>query len=266
MRRWIDDTTGRFKKRPYYSCKVIDRLAERRGFKFLRERYGRVSYPISTEDLTVLVEQYASNVDFYCNFAAPDIEGSTTFCKGEKPKVRISRALMESRSRENRLRFTIGHELGHIILHACLYAPESLVKPDGDRFGECCPNAGSFAESFDWREWQAGYFSAALLIPSTLLDRELRAFKSDALDGPFEIDSPRANEFTRRVASRFATSVDCARRRLEMSGITYYPLSDADVAAILAVPQQRGLVHCATVLPRIVAPLGLRVDTPDFFL
>jgi hypothetical protein len=120
MRHWIEDRTGRFERRPFYTYTDLDQLAENRVSKFLRRRYGRVKYPISTDDLTVMIEQDVSDLDLYCDFPSGDIEGATNFIRGKKPRIKISRALTESCRRENRLRTTLCHEWGHVILQDCL--------------------------------------------------------------------------------------------------------------------------------------------------
>src|SRR6266849_10044617 len=56
---------------------------------------------------------------------------------GRKPRVRISRTLTESDHREHRLRTALCHELGHVVLHACLYATEPLLQNPDDS-GQCC--------------------------------------------------------------------------------------------------------------------------------
>ena len=53
MVRMIRDDTGRFAQRPYYSEKELDAECERLVATLLEKRYGKVSYPIETDDLTV---------------------------------------------------------------------------------------------------------------------------------------------------------------------------------------------------------------------
>jgi hypothetical protein len=230
---------------------VLDCLAESRITEFQRKHRGRIQYPVSTEDLTILLEQHVSDLDLFYDFPSPSDEGVTLFESGKKPRVLISRRLTEDPRRENRLRSTIKHEFAHVILHSRLYNDGLLVQGQEDERAQRCAEAGMLAESNDWMEWQAGYYSGAALIPERALTRERIAFHNfDPLEGPLEIGSPGADEFTQRVARRFGTSVEFARVRLEKAGILYAPLSDQEMAAINARPTAHGLAHCANVLAR----------------
>lgn len=120
--QWVPDRTGRFRWRPHYRPAEIDAICERRVGRFLVDRHGAVSYPLSTADLTVLIEQDAGDLDLYANLATMDydrdaVEGATTFYVDRPPRVEIARALSEEPRREARLRTTLAHELGHVLLH-----------------------------------------------------------------------------------------------------------------------------------------------------
>ena len=52
----------------------------------------------------------------------------TLFERGKRPRVLISRGLTEDPRREKRLRTTLGHELGHVILHSRLYDEGLLIQ------------------------------------------------------------------------------------------------------------------------------------------
>lgn len=259
---WSTDPTGRFKRRPVYSYKDMDWLAEshiRSFFKNLRRGYP---YPISTDDLTVYLEHRASDLDLYHDFSSESIEGETVFEPGRKPRVRISRRLTMDPRREHRLRFTLAHETAHAVLHSPLYNQENLTERTERE--QSCENAGVPAESTNWMESQAGYYASATLIPGPALHHELLMFQDfDLLQGPLEAESPRAAEFTRYVASKFNTSLACAHIRLEKAGIIYTPLSDSELAKIFSHPLPRGLVHISEVLPRVVAHVGIRVGKPN---
>src|SRR5579862_3463331 len=120
--RWIPDSTGRFEQRPYYTSNELDKRAEREVVAFLMERYGHVRYPLSTEDLGILLERHVDDLDLYYDFPPEqaDCEGVTLFNVGKGPSVRISSRLPEGGRTENRRRSTITHEMGHTLLHGCL--------------------------------------------------------------------------------------------------------------------------------------------------
>ena len=63
MVAWVPDRLGRFPKRPHYSPSELDQECEAIVGRFQLARYDNVHYPISTSDLTLLVESACSDVD-----------------------------------------------------------------------------------------------------------------------------------------------------------------------------------------------------------
>ena len=120
--KYIRDRTGRFPQRPHYDPEELDYECEAIITKFLREKYGHIKFPISTEDLTVFIEQHAGSLDVYADLSSygAGVEGVTEFHIGKKPNVKISQTLSEDSHRENRLRTTLTHEFGHVHFHTCL--------------------------------------------------------------------------------------------------------------------------------------------------
>ena len=80
---WSNDPIGRFKKRPVYSYSELDYLADARMRSFLVKRRGHCQYPSSTDDLTVFLEQYVSDLDLYHDFSSDSIEGETIWEAGK---------------------------------------------------------------------------------------------------------------------------------------------------------------------------------------
>jgi hypothetical protein len=73
--RWIKDPTGRFPERPFYRQEDLDSLSEEWVVDFLMERYGKVEFPVSTEDLTVMIERDTSDLDQYADLSEEGEEG-----------------------------------------------------------------------------------------------------------------------------------------------------------------------------------------------
>ena len=93
-----------------------------------------------------------------------------------------------------RYRFTVAHELGHFFLHFPIVS-------------EFDPNAGMFAtrwvdhsgdtDQLKRAEWEANWFAAAFLMPSTIFQSTLRSFNGDIVS----------------VAARFGVSAQAAEIR-----------------------------------------------------
>ena len=199
--RWVRDTTGRFPRRPHFEPQELDGECEELVAAFLQARYGRVHYPLDTDDLTVLVEEHAAELDLYAELAEAGIEAETEFVQGRRPRVRVDRRLSEQPRRAQRLRATLAHELGHVLFHNFLWFFERGYTPSCRR-----------PPSVDWMEWQAGYASGALLVPR-------RALAELVDDGPVCWERAAAGRaLVKRVQAAFDVSAALARVRLRQRG------------------------------------------------
>jgi hypothetical protein len=200
--KWVTDATGRFPERPHYTTDEIDAECE----TVLRSySSGLPSFPLSTNDLVILLESQCADLDLYADLAAEGagIEGVTLFDpRGGKPTVRIEAAIASDKRRENRLRTTLTHELGHVRLHSFLFPLNAgNAGPRCDAANIVRPPAR------DWMEWQAAYASGAFLMP--------RAAISDVVQ---RLSGSREPALVRTVQSAFAVSAEAARIRLLQLG------------------------------------------------
>jgi hypothetical protein len=219
--KWVADKTGRFAQRPHYLPEELDEECEQTVRTFLQQKYGRVEFPIRTDDLTILIEQKA-DLDSYADLSGEEgeVEGVTEFTPGQRPTVRISTAL-NAPYLENRLRTTLTHEWGHVHLHRPMFdvetRPRSLfgdeIRPSSNKCKRV--NIVGAAES-NWMEWQAGYVCGAILMPAGPLIETVQAFRKRnglALNN-LVLNSDAGQRLIETVASAFQTSRDAARIRL----------------------------------------------------
>ena len=177
----ITDKTGRFRNRIYYDQSELDFECEDLITKLLVTKYGCINFPIKTDDISVLIEQKTSDFDMYADLSheGSGIEGVTYFFYDKKPSVKISNELTE-KNRENRLRTTLTHELGHAHFHLPLvsvdfgsprlpFSDEDIKKSSTVISIKCNRDSILNAKQIDWVEWQAGYASGAFLMPITPL-------------------------------------------------------------------------------------------------
>ncbi len=182
--KWVTDRTGPFAKRPHYLPAELDAECEQVISTFLRAKYGKVEFPIKTDDLAVLIEQKAT-IDSYADLSdeGEDVEGVTEFVSGKRPLVKIASSLSAAPNMENRLRTTLTHEYGHVHFHEFMFATEaqalSLFPSEEKVLANKCrrDNIVNAAES-DWMEWQAGHACGALLMPVGALISTVQAFGS----------------------------------------------------------------------------------------
>lgn len=217
----VPDRTGRFKMRPHYDPIELDQSCERIVTDYLKQRYGKVEFPISTDDITCLIERDTDDLDLYADLTqwGPEVEGITEFRRNGKPRVKISRKLSEDPRMENRLRTTLTHEYGHVCFHAYLWDEKFQSSSEGRERGvdrQICMREGIInAPQVDWMEWQAGYACGAFLMPRTRcrkLAEEFRAGIGQATEAPVSPD--RAASMIDRVRTAFQVSADAARVRL----------------------------------------------------
>jgi hypothetical protein len=109
--------------------------------------------PVPTEALTLLIERDAGEVDLAARFEDPKYEifGLTEFERGKKPRVSIARPLWYQFWRANRLRITLAHEYGHLLLHAWLYQDFGC---EGVRHTCYRRDMLPTRQVVDWKEWQ----------------------------------------------------------------------------------------------------------------
>ena len=218
--KWVRDRTGRFPQRPYYEGLELDCECENIISSFLIEKYGKVTLPISTNDLTVLIEQKTSELDLYSDLSneGNNVEGMTIFSRNTLPRVLISNFLSTSSSHTNRLRTTLTHELGHVVFHNFIWAFEqpSLFKPDsGNLTIKCNRDTILNARDVDWLEWQAGYASGAFLMPLSSIKEIVHQINNDTNTyGKVSAASEIGRKMIAKVQSMFDVSEDAARVRL----------------------------------------------------
>jgi Zn-dependent peptidase ImmA (M78 family) len=223
--KWVRDRTGRFVQRPHYDPDEINGECENVITTFVRQRHGGVAFPIETDDLVVLLEREANDVDIYADLSAegPDVEGVTYFNPSAKPDVKIARHLAEEHWAIHRFRTTATHELGHVKFHNFLWVTEprpALLFPEAepgaaDISPRCQRDSIQPLAPTDWMEWQAGYACGAFLMPITYVKRTVADVRAS---GHWQALSQAAGEqawhLVASVAERFDVSTDAARVRL----------------------------------------------------
>jgi len=229
---WVPDRTGRFRRRPHYEPAELDRELGGLVVDFLRARHGSARFPISTDDLTVLVEQHAV-LDPYADLSdeGVEVEGVTYF-RQPRPLVRIAARLSTDPRMHNRYRTTLTHELTHVRVHSFLWAfddpSQVLLKDvpasDGPR---CNRDAILRPASADWMEWQAAHGCGALLMPATEVHALLRSLQLGT--PPIPAVGPAAERTLRAVMAGFEVSEEAARVRL-------FKLGEFRAAAVQPLP------------------------------
>ncbi|WP_354101972.1 ImmA/IrrE family metallo-endopeptidase [Bradyrhizobium sp. RT5a] len=188
----------------------------------LRSKHGKVEFPISTDDITTLIERDVTDLDQYADLTmyGAGVEGVTEFAGAGKPRVSISNDVHRF---ENRLRTTLTHEYGHVILHAYLFGLEQRqLAVDGKRKPNaiyCKRDTMISASKTDWMEWQAGYVSGAALMPKSYLQKIVAGVQyARNIYGACEPGGANGEALIQAVVSEFAVSREAATVRLKILG------------------------------------------------
>jgi len=89
------DYTGRFPERPHWEIDELEQRCEEILTPFLESRYGQPPARVPTQDLLILIDREAEELDLHSELIADrpgeEIHGVTWFFPGAKPKVQINR-------------------------------------------------------------------------------------------------------------------------------------------------------------------------------
>ncbi|NWF75117.1 MAG: ImmA/IrrE family metallo-endopeptidase [Nitrospirae bacterium] len=157
---------------PILSCEDINTYAE----DFLRDHHADNTLPIPIEeilefDLGLDIVPFPSlQRDF-------DIDG---FISGDLTCIYVDDFIHQNRP--SRYRFTLAHEIGHLVLHKDLiesFRPLSIG--DWKNFVLQVDD-----EVYDWLEWQAYTFAGLLLVPRRFLSKDF-SLQIEALKSKIEL-------------------------------------------------------------------------------
>ena len=233
---FVPDRTGRFSLRPHFEAEELDEECESIVFSFMQEKYGEVKFPISTEDLTRLIERESEDLDLYADLTefGPDVEGLTVWL-AQGPHVKISALLANDHYRQNRLRTTLTHEYGHVHFHTALWRLEAsqfdLFKGSSNAKKQLCKRHDiSNAAETDWMEWQAGYACGALLMPASHVRGLVARYREQHdLYGPVSHASEEGAAFISLLQSTYHVSAEAAKVRLFRLKIFGAPSSESSL-------------------------------------
>lgn len=218
--RWFKDNTGRFSERPFYEEREIEEKALSALHAAMDGYKRQLTWPLSDAALVRFIESRTERYDPYANLehVGVDVDGYTLFSRDGKPAVLINQDLEDERFRLRR-RMTLGHELGHVILHQELYQRKvgQLELIESPLVPVYCEKP-HIIRGTDWCEWQASYFGGVLLMPTSAVRTQL-ATDDPTLLKAVEDGTVASNKVISKVAKGFDVSREAARVRLSQLGI-----------------------------------------------
>ncbi|MFH0942940.1 MAG: ImmA/IrrE family metallo-endopeptidase [Candidatus Beckwithbacteria bacterium] len=116
-------------------------------------------------------------------------------------------------NQENRTRFTLAHEIGHLILHYEIFQ-ELKIKTESDLY-KLTENINN--EDYKWLEYQAYSFAGHVLVPSTLLVNEIKTRLPIKSHG--EVNAEDLYPIFPELIEKFNVSGEVLLRRLQKVGL-----------------------------------------------
>ena len=161
-------------KVPYISNTEISRRAEE-----FRKTYWDDSVPVEIEEI----------IEFKLKIYLTLIQGLTSECdidaliKSDWQEIFVDTDRFLEERQKNRLRFSLAHEIGHLVLHQALYANFNInTAEDFENFYDQIP-----PELYGYVETQANKFANYLLVPRQILTKEKETVLKKAVDD-FHLD------------------------------------------------------------------------------
>jgi Zn-dependent peptidase ImmA (M78 family) len=219
----LRDPLGRPIPRLYFKTEVLDGRCERKITDFMDQHCGGFRLPIPTSEIIRLIVTEADGLDLYADLPE-SVDGYTDYFTDRKPTVKISQRLAAMRF-QNRLRFTLAREYGHVWFHAPLWrkSEEDPTRPTSPCW-TCYRDTIGSAVEHDWMEWQADQLGGALLMPrSYLFHWAGEIAMREAKEPPLPADSELGIAIIRRVIRRCQVSEQAARVRLLRLGLLVDP-------------------------------------------
>lgn len=143
--------------------------------------------------------------------------GVDAFTSHDRRTIYVDRGVYGHRS-PNRLRFSLAHELSHILLHEKVFEAATFTDVQGWRnFIESIP-----AEQYGWIEYQAYALAGLLLVPSPALEEQFAVIAAELEKHGFDVQnltSPGYAQVAKRLADLFGVSSTVIDKRAVKDGL-----------------------------------------------
>lgn len=213
---------GPFSQQPYYELSEVESIC-------LDELIRTGLYPDAPQPIRIdrFIEKRFGFVPEYEDLPE-GVLGFSQFTENGVEKIIVARTLDEdqSQSTQRRVRTTLAHEAGHVLLHAHLFAfskqtplfgdqseagkPKVLCREVPDESNKQLPGYKG-----EWWEYQANMAMGALLLPRPLVEVTLKPFLAPSGSlGLSQIDESRRSEAVASIAEVFDVNPIVARLRL----------------------------------------------------
>ena len=140
---------------------------------------------------------------------------------GDLRSILVDRHAFMSPRLEYRLRFSVDHEIGHLILHRDIYGGLQHAGPrEWFDYISAIPDV-----EYGWVEWQAYEFAGRLLVPPDALREAFQTAVQTAQAAGYSdwlaADEAAADYIATRIAPKFGVSADVIAKRLRVESLSW---------------------------------------------
>ena len=147
----------------------------RMRFEYIERKAKRLRDKLGCEDLDLDMKRLlkSNKITFIERDLPDDISGVSMITKERKKFI-----IVNKNQSENRKKFTIAHELGHILLRHST-SLNTQKHADSKKTSQILFRNQNSSNGSDWKEVEANRFAAALLMPRNLLDLEIEKIQNN---------------------------------------------------------------------------------------
>ena len=135
---------------------------------------------------------------------------------GDLRSILLDKRSFMSPRLEYRMRFSVAHEIGHLILHRDIYAGiQHVTAKEWFEYISSIPDT-----EYGWVEWQAYEFAGRLLVPPELLREAFKVAIQTAQAAGYadwlNADETALDYIATRIAAKFGVSAEVVAKRLRV--------------------------------------------------
>lgn len=212
--KWVADTQGKYWRQLHCSGFDIDEVMEERFLRFYKGACN-IDQPALDIERFIDEELQKERVEFdpEASDLPRDVLGATEFNPDGSRLIRINVGLYRQRNSpapRGRYRFTCAHEIFHALFHGQLFQKAGQLICSSQHIRE--DMVESVSGHSDFTEWQANRGAAALLMPRTIFEENVKRIRSNSAG--LTRDSLILN-----LANRFDVSKQSVSIRLKTLGL-----------------------------------------------
>ena len=186
---------------PYKNHDHIKKIAA----DFLRKYHPKDAYTTPIEEIV----EFKLGIDIIPIPGLHEIIEIDGFISSDLSTISVDEYIYKHR--QGRYRFTLAHEVGHAIMHECVYRHRAFNSTgDWKDFMETFPE-----NQWSWLEWQANQFAGLVLVPSHHLEKRIKYHSKQIKALGIKNEAVAMDRIVELLSRDFVVSRDVILRRID---------------------------------------------------